>query len=221
MWHLVQQPIRSLFELRHSQYMPFCRNVAFFYCLHFSVSVCLTVCVCLCLSVCSCLHPCLSLSLSLPISVYVCLCLFLCPCLSFCVYLFVSACLCLCLGHCLCPCLCLCLSLSASLCRDHDLYSCFACDRYERRSRPTGRRQTHTSATEFGIYTQRRVLYAFTFRLEDKKTTIASDLILFRFRVYLGSGMTAVETFRMNPRDLVLKSQNKNAFTTNVRIHVS
>lgn len=113
MWHLVQQPIRSLFELRHSQSMPFCRNVAFFYCLHFSVSVCLTVCVCLCLSVCSCLHPCLSLSL--PISVYVCLCLFLCPCLSFCVYLFVSACLCLCLGHCLCPCLCLCLSLSASL----------------------------------------------------------------------------------------------------------
>lgn len=113
MWHLVQQPIRSLFELRHSQSMPFCRNVAFFYCLHFSVSVCLTVCVCLCLSVCSCLHPCLSLSL--PISVYVCLCLFLCPCLSFCVYLFVSACLCLCLGHCLCPCLCLCLSQSASL----------------------------------------------------------------------------------------------------------
>lgn len=180
---------------------------------------------CLCLSLLICLF--LSPSLSVSVSAYLCLCMSLSLSLSVSLLLCLSVCLCLSMSLSRPLPLSLPLPLSQSvclsLCRDHDLYSCFACDRYERRSRPTGRRQTHTSATEFGIYTQRRVglLYAFTFRLADKKTTIASDLILFRFRVYLGSGMTAVETFRMSPRDLVLKSQNKNAFTTNVRIHVS
>lgn len=218
MWHLVQQPIRSLFELRHS--MPSVETSHFF-----TVSISVSLFVSLSVFV--------SAYLSVPVSIPVCLCL----CLSLSMYVSVSfsvrvspsVSVCLCLSMSLSRPLPLSLplplsqSVCLSLCRDHDLYSCFACDRYERRSRPTGRRQTHTSATEFGIYTQRRVglLYAFTFRLADKKTTIASDLILFRFRVYLGSGMTAVETFRMSPRDLVLKSQNKNAFTTNVRIHVS